>query len=273
MGPQVRAMVEQGGQKRRLGVRSRKTGGNGWAFESTAQPIAIERKPKWLDRKPLLEIAQPNDGGPLSPGESRTSTLYHQWSLGDVATSFALAGVSGLLAGLSSVPICIAVGAKWYWPLIIWSGSTTIVWGIKVTDFFIDRKAVASENQMDRAPESEPIVTQPQPVNLEFYDRQKKQVDRACLRAPAGNVQGLAEYADALVRGTAMPSMDGGKTTNGARSYGYTEPEFEQWRRAAVKARLLASKGKNQGYGLTERGGAAFARIARLDLREIRYGV
>jgi hypothetical protein len=273
MGPQVQAMVQQlGGKRRRLPTNHRRTRSNGHRFETTAQAIALPAKPKWQRPQSPTQIADPLDQSPLSPGEHRVSMVWRQWSLSDVVTSLALAAVSGALVGLLAVVICVALKTEWYWPVGFWLGSTTIVWGIKVIDFFIDRKTVASEQTMDRDQEPTPTIVQSPAVKIRIVDPQTKQIGYAELHSPVSNSQGLAEYADALIRGTAMPSMDGGKETNGARAYGYTEPEFEQWRKEAVRAHLLESRGKGQGYKITPRGRRSFERIAELELKEMKYG-
>jgi hypothetical protein len=274
MGPQVQAMVQQaGGKRRRLATKRRRTGSNGWAFESTAQPIAAERKPFWQAAQPLVEAAPSNDSAPLAPGEKRESKTYRQRSLLDIVTPLAWAGVSSTLIGLASVPIVVAKGWEWFWPPVIWLGSGALFWFIGSRDFLDDDKLITSVQEMSRQPEPTPIVTQPQPVNLEFYDEEKKKVARGTLRSPSSNAQGLAEYADALLRGTALPSMDGGKDTNGARAYGYNDQEFEQWRSVAVQTgQLKAPKKKGQPYTITPRGRRSFERIARLELESMSYG-
>jgi hypothetical protein len=272
MGPQVQAMVQQaGGKKRRLPTSHRRVGTRGHRFETTAQSIVLPQKPKWLQQKSAPAIAESVDHSPLSPGEHRLSTVFHQWSLADVATSFALAGVSGALVGLSSVPICVAVRAEWYWPLTIWLGTTTIVWGFRIKDFFIDRKAVVSENKMDRDLEPQaPIV---EPPAAEIVINEGKTQKRAKLRAPRSNHVGLWQYADALVRETAAPSYEGGEHVLGAKAFGYTPAEFDgrvdKWRPTAIAAGLLEEDPhKSKGYRLTENGRRAFARVAEHQLGE-----
>lgn len=267
-------MVQQvGGKKRRLKTKHRQVGTNGHRFETTAQAIALPQKAKWQRPEPSAQIAEPIGQTPLAPGEERKSKTYRARSLADIWPPLVWSLVSGGLVGVAGGFVCLAFDWEWFWGIAIWWAATGIAWFVSSKDLLDDDKLITAVQEMVRAPEPQPTIVQPQPVNLEFYDREKKQVDRVELRSPISNAQGLAEYADALIRGTAMPSMDGGKETHGARSCGYTEPEFEQWRREAVRAHLLASKGKGQGYEITPRGRRSFKHIARLELESMSYGV
>jgi len=210
---------------------------------------------------------------PLSPGEKREAKTYRARSLADIWPPLAWSAVSGGLVGIAGGIACLAFDWEWFAGIGIWFGATTIAWFVSSRDLLDDDKLISTVQEMVRAPEPKAPIVEPQPVNLEFYDREKKRVDRAVLKAPASNAGGLAAFCDALVRGTAFPSLEGGRNGNGARSYGYQEGEFEEWRKAAIRARLLASKGRQQGYDLTERGRAAFERIAGLELEEASYGV
>ncbi len=274
MAPQVAAMVQQaGGKRHRLKTKHRRVGTRGHRFETTAQAVALSAQPKWQRPEPKPQIAEPIDGAPLAPGEHRKSVVFHQWSLADVGTSLALAAVSGALAGLSVVPICIALKTKWYWPAIIWLGSTTIVWGIKVIDFFDDTKAVTSENQMDRDLEPKAPIVQPPAANIVVKSSNGKAQKRARLQAPASNHAGLWQYADALVRETAALSYEGGRHVNGAQAFGYTPAEFDgrpdAWRPTAITGGLVEpDPHKSKGYRLTDDGRRALEQVARHQLGE-----
>ena len=272
MGPQVQAMVQQaGGKKRQLGVRRRPSRSNTAHFETTAAPVALDQKPSWLDRKPLLEVGQPEDQSPLSPGEERHSTLYHLWSREDVWVSALIAGVSGVAVGLPGTIICIALKTKWYVPLIIWTVIPTIIWGLKVRDFFKDDKAVISTQDQERVADSAPIIQEPPSAEIVINDGQTQK--RAKLRAPRSNHAGLWQYADALVRETAAPSYEGGEHVLGAKAFGYTPAEFDgredRWRPTAITGGLLErDPHKSKGYRLTRAGKRAFARVAEHRLGE-----
>jgi hypothetical protein len=200
--------------------------------------------------------------------------VWRQWSLSDVVTSLALAAVSGTLVGLLAVPICVALKTKWYWPPIIWLGSTTIVWGIKVIDFFIDRKTVASEQRVDRDQEPTPTIVQPPAAEI-VVKSENGQQKRARLLAPTKNHDGLWQYADALVREVAAPSYEGGDHVYGAKAYGYSPQEFDgrsdRWRPTAITGGLLElDPHKSKGYRLTTVGKRAFAQVAEHKL--VTYG-
>ena len=92
--------------------------------------------------------------------------------------------------------------------------------------------------------------------------------DRVLMRAPSLREDGLYQYAQALAAGRAYPSWEGGRTGAGARQYGYSEAEFEEWRAAAVRVGLLARRpGRNQGFEVTERGQFQFGRIGEKRLQ------
>ena len=116
---------------------------NGQTFETSAAALPFNSG----GFSPSRQDAPSDFGGMLSPGETRRSTLYHQWSTGDVWVSGLIAIVSGSLVGLSSVPICIAAHVRWYWPFVIWTGTTTIVWVLKAWDFFTDDKAITHHQE------------------------------------------------------------------------------------------------------------------------------
>ena len=85
MGPQVQAMVQQaGGRKRQLRTKQRRLPNNGWSFETTAEAVALTSKPKWTRPEPKAEIAAPMSDAPLSPGEKRESKTYRARSLADI---------------------------------------------------------------------------------------------------------------------------------------------------------------------------------------------
>ena len=218
-----------------------------------------------------------NVGGSLSPGEKRTSKLYHPWAMGDVWTSLAISGVTGFLIGLTAIPICIGLEAKAVWPPIIGLSMTTITWLIKSTDFFVTEKSVIRSDQSERKPEPAPVIVEPPAVNLEIIEKREKgggRVDRVTLQSPQSDPQGLAEYCAALAQESAFPSWEGGESAPGAKQFGYQESEFNAWQQAAVKARLLEKiPGRNQGYRVTERGQHAFERIGEQELQEASYGI
>ena len=240
---------------------------NGQRFDSSVAALATN-----LGKfPPSSQEFAPEFEGVLSPGESRRSTLYHQWSTGDVVVSGLIAVVSGSLVGLSSVPICIAAHAKWYWPFIIWTGSTTIMWFVKVTDFFTDDKAVIQSQEQERVAEPAPVVVEPPAA--EVVVQVGKSQRRARLKAPKGNHAGLWRYAEALVSGRAAPSYEGGKEVLGAKAYGYTPAEFDAgpgtWRPTAIAAGLLEEDPhKSKGYRVTRSGKRALAVIAERKLGE-----
>jgi len=258
----VRLIAQQGGiVSKRASVQS---------FEFDAQSLLPAGAP-------VQGGDAPNVGVALSPGEKRTSRLYHRWTIGDVWTALAISGVWGILISLLVAIICIAAKLKAHWPPIAGLGTTTIIWLFKSLDFFIDKKAIVREDDQERIPEPAPVHMEPPAVNLEFYEQRDRgggRVDRVTLKSPRSNPQGLAEYCAALAQESAFPSWEGGESAPGAKQFGYQENEFNAWRQAAVKARLLEKiPGRNQGYRVTERGQHAFERIGEQELQEASYGV
>jgi hypothetical protein len=237
-------------------------------FETTAKPLALPGKANGAAPRPLPM-------GALSPGESRTATTYRERALADVWPPLAWAAISGGLVGVAGGFACAAFEWKWFVGVGIWCSATTIAWFVAGKDILDDDKLITSVQEVVRMPEQVMTATEPPRVDLTFNEKHKRgaRIDRATLHAPATNAQGLAAYCRALVQGEAFPSLDGGRSGPGARSYGFSEPEFEQWRREAIRARLLESKGPQQGYDLTERGRVAFERIGRLELQEASYGL
>lgn len=244
---------------------------NGQRFETTVAALPFSSGSNGLNPGPIDRKFDPELAGALSPGESRRSTLYHQWSISDIGTSLALAGVSGTLVGLSSVPICVAFEFKWYWPLIIWTGATTIVWAVKAKDFFDNDKAVLSSQEQERMSEPAPIIQEPPAAEIVINSGNVQK--RAKLRAPRTNHAGLWQYADALVRKTAAPSYEGGEHVLGAKAYGYTQAEYDGrsdcWRPTAIAGGILEKDPeKSRGYRLTDSGRRALARVAEHRLGE-----
>jgi len=277
MGPQVAAMVQHaGGKRRQLGVRQRQMGTRGHHFETTAPAVALQPEPKWARKEPLPQISESLSQAPLAPGEHREAKTYRARSLDDVWPPLAWSLLSGALIGVAGGIVCYALDWQWFVGVGIWFGATTICWFVSSKDLLDDDKLLTTVQEMVRAPEPQAPVVEPPSINLTFTEQRERgggRQDRITLKAPASNAGGLAAFCDALVRGVAFPSLEGGRNGNGARSYGYTEDEFTAWRRAAIRARLLASKGAHQGYEITDRGRAAFTRIAGLELEEASYSL
>ena len=268
MTPQLAAMVGQKDTKKSQRQPRRR---QGRTFETVAAPIAADRGSSWLDRAPALELGQSEDASPLSPGETRRSTLYHQWSIGDVWVSFLLAGMSGVAAGVPGTIICIAAKTKWYVPLLIWTVPPVIVWGFRVKDFFDNDKAVVSSQEQERVAEPAPVVFEP--PSTEIVINSGRVQKRAKLKAPQSDHAGLWKYADALVREVAAPSYEGGKNIFGAKAYGYSPQEFDgrsdAWRPVAITGGILEKDpAKSKGYRLTTDGRRALARVAEHRLGE-----
>ena len=182
-----------------------------------------------------------------------------------------IAGVSGTLIGLSAIPVCVAARADWYWVPIVWTGTTTIVWLVKVTDFFNNDKAIASIQKQERVAEAPPVVYNPPAAEIVIQDGKSQK--RAKLQAPKSDHTGFWKYADALVRGTAEISIDGGKHLPGAKAYGYTPAEFDgredAWRPTALTGGIIEDDPeKSRGYRLTKKGRRALAVVAERRLGE-----
>jgi len=216
----------------------------------------------------------PEFAGVLSPGETRSSKVYHQWSLSDIGTSLALAGVSGSLAGLSVIGACILTQLPWKFVPVVWLGTTTIIWFVKSSDFFDNDKAIVSVQNQERVQEPAPVVVEPPAA--EIVINSGKSQTRARLRAPRTNHAGLWQYADALLRETAAPSYGGSKNDGGilgAKSYGYTPAEFDAgpgtWRPTAIQGGILEpDPHKSKGYRLTRAGRRALAVVVERRLGE-----
>ena len=216
---------------------------------------------------PTEQRFDPIDQAPLSPGEERHSTLYHQWSTGDVWVSALIAGMSGVLVGVPGTIICIAAQTEWYWPLLTWTVPPVIMWGFKVVDFFTDDKAIVQHHDQERVAEAPAIIQEAPSAEIVINDGHKQ--TRAKLQAPRTNYAGLWQYADALVRDVAAPSYEGGKEVLGAKAFGYTPVEFDKWRPAAITGGILEEDPhKSKGYRLTSAGRRALARVAEHRLGE-----
>ena len=267
-------MVQQaGGKKRRLGTKRHKVGRNGWAFETTAEALPWQRGAKTWQREPVAQIAAPMSDAPLSPGEHRESKTYRQRSLVDVAAPLAWSAVSSALIGVASVPVCVALEAKWFWPVCIWLGSGALAWFIASKDFLDDGKLITSWQTLDRDLEPKAPIVQPPAANIVVSSAGGKAQRRARLLAPASNHNGLWQYADALVRETAALSYEGGRHVNGAQAFGYTPAEFDgrpdAWRPTAITGGLVEpDPHKSKGYRLTTAGRRAFERVAEHQLGE-----
>lgn len=259
-------LTVNGRQVMRNGRQVGRYAGQGQTFDSS---IAA------LDAGSLPFGQQPGsfDGNVLSPGETRSSTLYHQWSMHDVWVSLALAAVSGGLIGLSSIPICIAAKIKWYWPLVIWTGSTTVVWAVKAIDFFTDDKAVLHSQEQERRQEQPVPVVELPTTEIVIKSEDGKVQKRAKLKPPASNPDGLWQYAQALVNKSAAPSYEGGEHVLGAKAFGYIPGEFngrsDAWRPTAITGGILEKDPhKSKGYRLTTEGKRAMMVVAKRRLGE-----
>ena len=264
MTPQLTAMVrqnEQGKTKPRW-QRTRST-----RFESSV--AALPFNPNGFS--PSEPEPAPEFAGVLSPGEQRSSKVYHQWSVDDIWVSGLLSVVSGSLVGLSAIPVCMAAQASWYWVPISWLGATTAVWFVKSRDFFDNDKAIVSVQHQERRADPAPIIHESPTTEIVIQDGKTQR--RARLHAPQADHGGLWQYADALLRETAAPSYEGGKEVLGAKAFGYTPAEFDgredAWRPTAITGGILESDPhKSKGYRLTANGRRALAVIAKRRLGE-----
>lgn len=272
----------------RLGARGRQWsavgaafssgGGNGQSFEFSA-PSLTGTLPSGGSR-PISGMTPAISGlpGMLSPGEKRTSTEYRERSFGDVLIPLAYAGIAGVFTGVLAIPVAIWARWPWWLPPVIWIGSTAVWWFVASRWFLDDDKLIVKRDEQELTPPAAPVVVQPPSVSVEINERDErgkvtKQV-RARLFAPASNPDGLWRYCQALAAEGAFPSWEGGQSGPGAKDFGYMESEFLDWRREAERAHLLKARpGRNQGYDITERGYAAFERIAEKQLEEASYGI
>ena len=258
---------QMGTKKRRLKPKRSQTR----TFETAAAPIAQAAPSSWMDRSPVLELGQSEDTSPLSPGETRRSTLYHQWSKDDVWVSGLIAVLSGVAVGIPGTIFCIAAKTEWYWPLLTWTVPPVIMWGLKVKDFFDNDRAITSVQIHERPLEPAPIVVEP--PSAEVVINSGRTQKRAKLKAPTSDHAGLWSYAEALVCDIAAPSYEGGKNINGAKDYGYTPAEFDKgpgtWRPAAIAGGIIEDDPhKSKGYRLTVDGRRALAVVAEHRLGE-----
>ena len=256
-----------------LPTKRRQIGGNDWSFETTAAAIGAERKPFWQDRQPLIELGQSNDSAPLSPGESRLSKTYRARSLDDIWPPMIWAAVSGGFIGIAGGFACVAFDWPWYAGVGIWFSATTILWFVASKDLLDDDKLIANVQEMTRAAEQVAPIIQPPAAEVVITSRGGKAQKRARLCAPASDPGGLWKYADALVRETAAPSYEGGKSILGAKAFGYTPAEFDgrpdAWRPTAITGGILEEDPhKSKGYRLTEDGRRALAVVAERRLGE-----
>jgi len=261
-----------------VGEAARSLGGNGSVFEFSTSTIPINGAPSGAGSKPALSLPSSIMPGVLSPGEKRTSKEYREHSFGDILTPLAYAGISGAFIGLAAIPICIGLHWPWFVPPVTWLVATAGTWFIASRDFLDDDKLIVRVDEQERTPPPAPVVVAPPSTNIEINERDErgkvtKQV-RARLFAPASNPDGLWRYCQALAAEGAFPSWEGGQSGPGAKDFGYMESEFLDWRREAERAHLLEARpGRNQGYDITERGYAAFERIAEKQLEEASYNV
>ena len=151
MTPQLTAMVRQNEQGK---TKPRWQRTRSMRFESSVAALPFNSSGfSTSEPEPAPEFA-----GVLSPGEQRSSKVYHQWSVDDIWVSGLLSVVSGSLVGLSAIPICMAAQASWYWVPISWLGATTAVWFVKSRDFFDNDKAIVSVQHQERRADPAPII-------------------------------------------------------------------------------------------------------------------
>lgn len=172
------------------------------------------------------------------------------------------------------------IGHRWYLvtPAAFLATMAGLWFSRQLPDILNDGSLLSVIQEHERRPEPAPIEIKPPAVNLEFNERNERgKVERqvrAVLSAPAVNHEGLWRYCRALAGGAAFPSLEGGKSGPGAQKFGYTSAEFDRWRAEAERARLVRKlPGLNQGYEVTDRGKAAFARIGRQRSEEVSYGL
>jgi hypothetical protein len=171
------------------------------------------------------------------------------------------------------------IGHRWYAlaPAAFLATMAGLWFGRQLKDLLDDDSLLTSYQEHERKAPPAPIVFEPPSVNLEITEHRERgggRQDRATLKSPVANGQGLPDYCAALAQDEAFPSWEGGKSKPGAQSYGYTEAEFDAWRRACVKAKLLIERpGRNQGCEITPRGRHAFERIGEQQLEEASYGL
>lgn len=278
----VRASESRLGSKARqwsaVGAAVRSLGSNGHSFEFSTASIPINGVPNGSGPAPVLGLPSSTASGGLSPGEKRTSKEYREHSFADILTPLAYAGISGAFIGMAAIPVCVWLRWPWYVVPVIWIGSTSIWWLVASRGFLDDDKLIVRVDEQERTPPPAPIVQTPPSTNIEINERDERgnvvrQV-RARLFAPASNPDGLWRYCQALAVDGAFPSWEGGASKPGAREFGYTGSEFDDWRREAERAHLLEARpGRNQGYDITERGHVAFERIGEKRLEEASYNV
>jgi len=274
MAPQVAIMVEQmGSKKRQMSTRRRKMARGGYAFESTAEALALPQKPKWARSESQAALPEPMSDAPLAPGEKREAKTYRARSLADIWPPLVWSLVSGGLVGIAGGFICTAAQVKWFWPVGIWFGATAIAWFVSSKDLLDDDKLIATVQEMVRAPEPKAPIVEAPAAEIVIQSADGKVQKRAKLHAPASNHAGLWQYADALVRNVAAPSYEGGEHVYGAKAYGYTPDEFDgredRWRPVAIRGGLLEEDPhKSKGYRLTENGRRALAQVAEHRLGE-----
>jgi hypothetical protein len=136
----------------------------------------------------------------------------------------------------------------------------------QLPDLLDDDKLITTVHEQDRPAEPAPIIQEPPAV--EVIINEGKTQKRAKLSAPTTNHAGLWQYADALLRETAAPSLEGGDHVLGAKAFGYTKSEFversDSWRPTAIAGGLLEEDPhKSKGYRLTHPGKRAMAYIVR----------
>lgn len=285
-------------QGRSLGSFARSLFPNAGPFESEAAALMPQAKPFGQSGRPLAGTADPLSQVDLSPGTTQFAKTYRERSTSDVAIPLLANVVSSGMVGLITLsgsltilsmrlvtrPMWLSraqwwIGHRWYVlaPAAFLATMAGLWFARQLPDLLDDDKLITNYQHQVRKPPPAPVVVESPAINLEINERRERgggRQDRVTLRSPVANVQGLPGYCAALAQNEAFPSWEGGKSKPGAQGYGYTEAEFDTWRRACVKAKLLIERpGRNQGCEITPRGQHAFERIGEQQLEEASYGL
>jgi len=242
---------------------------------------------------------QETDEQTLQPGERHTSKAYRERSMSDIKIPL-LANLvsSGMVAVITLTGSLVMrfsdlirqplwmrhtqywVGHRWYLvtPAAFLATMAGLWFQRQLPDLLDDDKLITAVQEHERRSDPAPVEVKPPSVALEFNERNEhgriEHQVRAVLSAPASNHDGLWRYCEALARGQAFPSLEGGKGGPGAQAFGYTGLELDAWRKEAERAGLLeAPRQKNQPWTITDRGLGAFARIGQQKQKEASYAV
>lgn len=255
--------------------------GRDLSFDATAAPL-------FGSSAPFAPGVAPLGGGNLSGGEERWAKTYRERSKSDVGVPLLANVVSSGLASMITLagsllirstelltsPLWLRnvqywIGHKWYVlaPSAFLATMAGLWFGRQLPDLLDDETLIVSAQGHERRPEPPPPapvappaveVIVPQSGRRGYGDR------RGRLSSPAADHSGLWRYCEALAKGAAFPSWEGGKSGPGAKDFGYSGPEFDAWREQCVTAGLLKKRsGLNQGYDFTEDSIGAFRAIAR----------